>query len=192
MYRFIFALFAILALATFASHAATGQTIPPKPVHLPIIRFDETPTPPLPTATATATPTATETPALPTATATSTVYEFNIALLQKCDPNAGVTYMEGTTYKGGQPASGYLVAVGYAPDGPILMQVPSGPHDGHLDWNAGFYSHILDASGPREGDWFFWIVDQMGQRISEIANVHTDGQVAHGSCQQGVIDFDSR
>jgi hypothetical protein len=35
-------LFLILALATVASHAATGQTIPP-PVHLPIVRYDETP-----------------------------------------------------------------------------------------------------------------------------------------------------
>src|SRR5262245_39131675 len=31
MYRFLFVLFVILALATFASHAATGQTPPPTP-----------------------------------------------------------------------------------------------------------------------------------------------------------------
>ena len=44
---------------------------------------------------------------------------------------------------------------------------------------------------PREGDWFFWIVDASGKRISVIANVHTDGTACGGKCQQAIIDFDS-
>ena len=51
----------------------------------------------------------------------------------------------GTTYKGGQPASGYLVAYSDAPDGPILATMQSGPHPGYEGWRTGFYSHILDA-----------------------------------------------
>lgn len=121
----------------------------------------------------------------------STNYEFNRALLQRCDPNAGVTYVQGTVYKNGSPVNGYNVAFSYAPDGPIVAQVVSGPHPGYTNWNTGYYSHILKSDGPREGNWFFWIVDGNGQRISAIANVHTDGSAGDGKCQQAVIDFDS-
>lgn len=118
-------------------------------------------------------------------------YEFNKALLQRCDPNEGVTYVQGTTYKGGQPANGYQVAFSYAPDGPVVASVQSGPHQGYEGWNTGFYSHILSTDGAREGDWFFWIMDGGGQRISQIAHVHTDGSAGDGKCQQATIDFDS-
>jgi hypothetical protein len=118
-------------------------------------------------------------------------YEFNKALLQKCSPNAGVTYVEGTTYKNGQPANGYNVAFSYATDGPIIAQTISGPHQGYPGWRTGFYSHIIDSASPREGDWYFWIVDGSGKRISQIAHVHTDGEAGDGTCQQAVIDFDS-
>lgn len=121
----------------------------------------------------------------------STNYEFNRALLQRCDPNAGVTYVQGTVYKNSSPANGYNVAFSYAPDGPIVAQVVSGPHAGYEGWGTGFYSHILQSDGPREGNWFFWIVDGNGQRISAIANVQTDGSAGDGTCQQAVIDFDS-
>jgi hypothetical protein len=149
------------------------------------------PPPPPPTNTPAPQPTQPPAAEAPTATPKST-YEFNIALLQKCEPNAGVTYVEGTTYKGGNPTSGFLVAFSYAPDGPIVAQIQSGPHEGYPGWRQGFYSHILQTDGPREGNWFFWVVDSTGKRISEIANVHTDGTAGDGKCQQAVIDFDSR
>ena len=33
--------------------------------------------------------------------------------------------------------------------------------------SPGFYSHILDGGGPREGNWWVWIENEAGQRISE-------------------------
>lgn len=118
-------------------------------------------------------------------------YQFNKAIVQRCDPNQGVTYVQGTTYRNGQPTNGLLVAFSYAQDGPIVATVQSGPHQGYEGWGTGFYSHIIQANGPREGDWYFWIVDGNGQRISKAAHVHTDGSAGDGKCQQAVIDFDS-
>lgn len=118
-------------------------------------------------------------------------YQFNKAILQRCDPNQGVTYVQGTTYRSGQPTNGLSVAFSYAQDGPIVATVQSGPHQGYEGWSTGFYSHIIQADGPREGDWYFWIVDGNGQRISKAAHVHTDGSAGDGKCQQAVIDFDS-
>ena len=118
-------------------------------------------------------------------------YAFNVAILQKCYPNAGVTYVEGTVYKNGQPVNGNMVAFSYAPDGPVVASIQAGPHPGYPGWSTGFYSHILGTNGPRAGEWYFWIVES-GQRISEIAHIHTDGQAGDGKCQQGTIDFDSR
>ena len=118
-------------------------------------------------------------------------YQFNKAILQRCDPNQGVTYVQGTTYRNGQPANGLLVTFSYAPDGPLIATALSGSHPGYEGWGTGFYSHILSARSHREGDWYFWIVDESGQRISQIAYVHTDGTAGDGSCQQAIIDFDS-
>src|SRR5690606_22495818 len=120
-------------------------------------------------------------------------HKLNIAVPGRCDPNAGVTYVEGRTYTGGVPPSGdWSVAFSYAPDGPIVAKVQAGPHAGYEAWDQGFYSHILKSDGPREGNWWFWVVDSAGNRISEMANVHTDGEPGGGKCQQAVIDFDSR
>ncbi len=116
---------------------------------------------------------------------------FSRALLQRCDPNAGVTYISGTVYAHGQPVNGYNVVFSYAPDGPIIASTVSGPHAGYEGWRPGFYSHILKGDGPREGDWYFWIVDNAGARISARAHVHTDGEAAAGKCQQAIIDFDT-
>lgn len=117
--------------------------------------------------------------------------EFSRAILQRCDPNGGVTYVNGTVYKSGQPVNGYNVVFSYAPDGPIVAGVTSGPHAGYEGWNAGFYSHILKSDGAREGNWFFWITDGSGKRISKVGNVHTDAEAGDGKCQQAIIDFDS-
>lgn len=166
---------------------AVAQNIPaPPPTPIP-----QPTQPPAPQPAPTQPPA--EQPAEPAPTAApSKRYEFNIAVLQKCEPNAGVTYVEGTVYKGGQPVSGNMVAFSYAPDGPVVAQIQAGPHPGYPVWRAGFYSHIIQHNGPREGNWFFWIVDGAGNRISEVANVHTDGTAGDGKCQQAVIDFDSR
>jgi hypothetical protein len=117
---------------------------------------------------------------------------FNVGEVVRCDPNAGITYVEGTTRLYGEPVSGYMVAFSYDPDGPIVAQILSGPHEGYPGWRTGYYSHILGVNGPREGGWYFWIVDDRGQRISVYAFLHTDGQADPGSCQQAVVDFDHR
>ncbi|MCB0114925.1 MAG: SH3 domain-containing protein [Caldilineaceae bacterium] len=147
-----------------------------------------TATPVPPTATPVPVPTQPPAPTAPPAPR----YKFNIAVVGRCDPNAGVTYVQGKTYVGGVPQSGYFVAFSYAPDGPIVAQIQTGPHEGYPGWDQGFYSHILQSDGAREGNWFFWVVDGSGNRISELANVRTDGVAGDGKCQQAVVDFDSR
>ena len=151
------------------------------------------PAPPPPTAAPVAPPTQPPAPPQeqPTPAPAQPTYQFNKAILQRCDPNQGVTYVKGTTYRNGSPTSGLEVAFSYAQDGPIVASVQSGPHQGYEGWDTGYYSHILQSDGPREGDWYFWIVDGNGQRISAAAHVHTDGSAGDGKCQQAVIDFDS-
>ncbi|NOX60569.1 MAG: SH3 domain-containing protein [Chloroflexi bacterium] len=120
-------------------------------------------------------------------------YEFNIALVQTCEPQEAGTWFRGTVYKGGQPANGYRVVFSYAPDGPWATQPAiTGPHEGYPNWAPGFYEHIISAPGfgPKAGNWFVWIVDANGNRISEIANFQSTGP--GGNCNQAVVDFDSR
>ena len=117
-------------------------------------------------------------------------YEFNVGVVERCEPNAGITYVNGTTARDGVAVNGAFVAFSYAPDGPIVAKITSGPHPGYPNWPRGFFSHILGVGGPREGDWYFWIVDAQEQRISVIIFLHTDGQAGAGKCQQGVLRFD--
>ena len=117
-------------------------------------------------------------------------YAFNVGLVERCDPNAGITYVNGTTAQDGAPVNGALVAFSYAPDGPIVAKIESGPHPGYPNWAPGFFSHILGVGGPRAGDWYFWIVDEQEQRISVLIYLHTDGQAGEGQCQQGLLRFD--
>ena len=94
-------------------------------------------------------------------------------------------------YVNGQPQSGYLVVFSYAPDGPpATPPVQSGPHAGYEGWNQGFFSHIINASSPQAGNWYSWIVDESGNRISEMANWQFDGP--GGQCNQIKVGFDSR
>jgi glucose/arabinose dehydrogenase len=159
-----------------------------------------TPVTATPTPAATASPTVTPSPMAtpsvtpsPTATATpASGYVFNRAELVRCDPNAGVTYINGTVRYDGVPANGYGVVFSYQPDGPwVTPPQTSGPHPGYPGWNPGYYSHILQSGMPREGDWWLWIVDDQGTRISKMAFVHTDGVAGAGKCQQAVVDFDT-
>jgi len=143
------------------------------------------PAPPPPTATPRPTPVP-----QPTATAKPR-YEFNIALVQRCDRQPAGNWFEGTVYKGGHPVNGYRVVFSYAPDGPWVTQPQiSGPHEGYSNWNAGYYSHIIKASDPIAGDWYVWIVNESGARISEIAHWHSTGPGE--GCNEAIVDFDSR
>ncbi len=148
------------------------------------------PAPPAPTATPVPVPpTATPVPA-PTAVPAPR-YEFNVAVVGRCDRQPAGTWFEGKTYKNGQPSSGYNVVFSYAPDGPWVTQPAiSGPHEGYPNWDAGYYSHIVSAAGPIAGTWYVWIVDGAGGRISEMASFTSTGP--GDGCNQAIVDFDSR
>lgn len=106
----------------------------------------------------------------------------NRAALVQCHPNVGSTRAVGTVRLNGQPVDGYKVAFSWQPDGEVVATKSSS--------EGGLYTHILLASGPREGNWWFWIENDDGHRISEMAHVHTDKDPHAGNCQQAVIDFD--
>ena len=146
--------------------------IPPTPTTIPVT---PTPVPPTPI------------PATP-----KPAYEYNKGLVQRCDPNPGVTYVEGTVYRNHQPFNGARVVFSYAPDGPLVTQpVITGPHEGYLNWNDGFYSHIIGSNEARAGNWYIWVVDSNNRRISVTVHLETHGDAGAGRCQQAVIDFDT-
>lgn len=117
---------------------------------------------------------------------------FNTGYVERCDPNNGIMYVNGTTSFQGAPVSGQLVAFSYEPDGPIVATIESGPHAGYPNWDEGFFSHILHEGLPVDTDWYFWIVDGHNQRISVMVYLHTDGWSGEGACQQAVLRFDNR
>ena len=123
-------------------------------------------------------------------------YEFNVAVVQRCDTQEGGTWFGGTVYKGGQPYNGARVVFSYAPDGPAVTNPQtSGPHAGYEGWNPGYYSHIIAASNDerKAGTWYVWIVDPNGNRISELAKWTSSGKVSRGEgCNEAIVDFDSR
>jgi uncharacterized protein YraI len=148
--------------------------------------------PAAPTARPQPRPQPTAAPAQPQPTAVpARRYEYNVALVQKCERQPAGNWFDGTVYRGGQPHNGALVVFSYAPDGPhVTNPQTSGPHDGYPGWNAGYYSHIIHASGPEAGNWYVWIVDASGARISEIANWQSTGPGE--GCNQATVNFDSR
>lgn len=156
------------------------------------------PAPPPPTATPIPQPT--QPPAQPTQPpeaqptqppAPSNNYKFNIVVVSRCERQPAGNWFEGTTYIGGQPANGYKVVFSYAPDAPpITAPVLSGPHQGYEGWRTGYYSHIINASNPKAGDWYVWVVDDSGNRISEIGKWSSTGP--GDGCNQAIVDFDSR
>ncbi len=144
----------------------------------------------IPTPPPTPTPRPTPTP-LPTPTP-KPQYVYNKALLYGCEYNAGVTEVHGTVYFNQQYKNGARVVFSIQPDGPwITPPAITGPHEGYPDWPPGFYSHILQANGPRAGVWYFWIVDEAGRRISVIQEVRTDGVAEPGKCQKWTLDWDT-
>ena len=106
----------------------------------------------------------------------------NRADLLRCDSNASSTRTLGTVRLNGQPVNGYRVAFSWQPDGEVVAR--------KISAEGGHYTHILRASGPREGNWWFWVENKDGRRISEMAYVHTHKDPHSGNCQQAVIDFD--
>ncbi|MDE0463315.1 MAG: PA14 domain-containing protein [Caldilineaceae bacterium] len=111
----------------------------------------------------------------------------NRATVVGCEPNADSTQARGTVRLNGKPVNGYRVAFSWQPDGKVVGRRASG--EGAA---AGAYTHILQASGPREGNWWFWVENKDGKRISEMAHVRTDRLPHAGMCQRPVIDFDIR
>lgn len=109
----------------------------------------------------------------------------NRAELVSCDPNNDSTQVRGTVRRNGEPVSGYRVVFSWRADETVVARAISG----HAS-SPGFYSHILDGGGPREGNWWVWIENEAGQRISEAGFVHTDRLPHTGKCQRAVIDFD--
>ena len=105
----------------------------------------------------------------------------NRAELVRCYPNAGSTRAVGTVRLNGHPVNGYKVAFSWQPDGEVVARKSSS--------EGGHFTHILKASGTREGSWWFWVENNDGHRISEMAFVHTQDDFHPGSCQQAVIDF---
>lgn len=109
----------------------------------------------------------------------------NRATVVGCEPNADSTQAQGTVRLNGQPVNGYRVAFSWQPDGKVVGRRVSG--EGAA---AGAYTHILQASGPRAGSWWFWIENKDDKRISEMAHVRTHDRPHAGMCQRPVIDFD--
>jgi hypothetical protein len=169
--------FGQLVAVTGSEGVAVAQNIPPAPTAPPA---------PPPTNTPVPAPTAPPAPVEPP----KPKYKFNIVVVSRCDRQPAGNWFEGTTYVNGQPQNGHLVAFSYEPDGPIVATILSGPHEGYPGWKTGFYSHIIRATNPQAGNWFVWIVDSAGQRISEIGNFQTTGPGE--GCNQAVVDFDSR
>ena len=109
----------------------------------------------------------------------------NRARLLSCGPNADSTQARGIVRLNGHPASGFRVAFSWHPDEAVVAWTVSG--DGGQE--AGHFSHIL-GGGAREGNWWFWIENGDGIRISEMVHVQTDREPHTGKCQRAVLEFD--
>ena len=109
----------------------------------------------------------------------------NRAAVVSCEPNADSTQVRGAVRVNGQPAGGYRVVFSWQPDGDAVARRVTGENG-----VPGGYVHILDGGGARAGNWWFWVENSDGQRISEMAHLHTDAHPHAGMCQRAVVDFD--
>ena len=120
-------------------------------------------------------------------------FKYKVARVASCRPQAGGTWFDGSVTMGGQPIDGERVVFSWAPDGAVIAAQTSGPHSGYPGWNHGYFSHIVnDQPGrSRVGDWYIWVTDANGGRISEIAKWHSDGPVPEGTgCNDATIAFE--
>ena len=139
-----------------------------------------------PTATPTTTPTETSTPTTtPTPTPTATPQAsliFQTAEIAGCLPNDQGSRFAGSLRLAGQLVDGYRVVFSYEADGPWVT-APAISGNGQ----PGFYTHIISVGGARSGNWFAWIVDGDGTRISALAAFTTDG--VGGVCNIVTVNF---
>ena len=106
----------------------------------------------------------------------------NRAAVTSCTPNNDSTQARGTVQLNGEPVGGYGVVFSWQPDGNVVARTSTG--------GGGEFDFILHGAGPRAGNWWFWIENGAGNRISEMAHVHTDKDPHTGKCQRAVISFD--
>jgi len=141
------------------------------------------PTPTAPPRPPTNTPRPT-TPPQPTNTPAPTYYYRSANI--SCQPNCGITYIQGTVYEGQNRVNGVIVRLSWQPDGQTVADYVTGTDPN----KPGMYTFILEPSKTREGTWYVWVVDSSGKRISQIGNINTTANCeGAGACQQGVIDF---
>jgi len=120
-------------------------------------------------------------------------YKYKTARIDSCRPQAGGTWFNGYVRLGGAPVNGEFCVFSWQPDGPVVASIQVGPHSGYPGWDQGYFSHILnEAPGvSRKGDWYVWIQDAGGARISEIAVFRSDGPVPEGTgCNDATIIFE--
>ncbi len=167
---------------TIASAPIT-PTLTPVVTTTPTVTATSTPTAtPTPTSTLTATPTSTPTPtATPTATPQADLI-FQHAEIAGCLPNDQGSRFAGSLQLAGQLVDGYRIVFSYEADGPWVT-APAISGNGQ----PGFYTHIISVGGARSGNWFAWVVDAAGDRISALAGFITDGR--GGACNVVTVNF---
>lgn len=117
-----------------------------------------------------------------------TSLQFNAATVVSCERQPAGNWFNGYAHLNGEPANGYQVVFSIEPDGDwATAPVITGPHAGYEGWAPGYYSHIIRAVGPIADDWYVWIVDGGGERISEIAQWTSTGPGE--DCNQAQVDF---
>jgi hypothetical protein len=158
-----------------------AASIPPPPAPTFTPQPSATPIP-----TITPTPTATVAPS-PTPTPWA---GFSRAVVVKCEPQPLGTFFHGTVLVNGQPANGYRVVFSDQPGGGWSSEPAiSGPHGGWWDWAPGYYRHVIGAPPQHvEGNWYAWIVDETGYRISSFVGWHSTGDT--GDCHEATINFE--
>ena len=117
---------------------------------------------------------------------------FNKAVMQACQPDQDGTFFTGTVTLQGQPAEAgsYLVVVSSSPDGQwAALPAPVGPGPSDTSQLPGHYSATISATGPVAGDWYAWVVNASGARVSLIAPWRSSGPGGSDSCNQATLNF---
>lgn len=179
---------ATLIRTTIPTHTPTSTStgITPTPV-TPVSTQTPTttPTPTTPAITPAITPTPSATPSITPSITPTTTADFPFrAEIGGCQPNDWGSRFEGHVYINGEPSNGYGVTFSYEPDGPTVPQQPAISGSGG---EPGFYTHILGVGIARAGNWFAWLVDDHGARISTLGAFRTDGFGGH--CNVVTVDF---